>query len=167
MSCCHHKVFTHQEPPTSFPTYWSSDQNKCHVWAGMGPGLSASDDLPWKEALGLSLHWQVCEHQLCGSRKTGSWGAGEMLQGQGELVVAENGVCRAQNWGRLQDSSGSAAGSPSSLSTLPPAWKAGPGVASLTGGFLCCGEGKPRTLWRGLSLKFCGTFFLREISRCL
>ena len=85
VSCCHHKVFTHQEPPTSFQTYWSSDQNKCHVWAGMGPGLSASDDLPWKEALGLSLHWQVCEHQLCGSRKTGSWGAGERLQGQGEL----------------------------------------------------------------------------------
>ena len=62
----------------------------------MGPGLSASDDLPWKEALGLSLHWQVCEHQLCGSRKTGSWGAGERLQGQGELVVGENGVCRVE-----------------------------------------------------------------------
>ena len=96
VSCCHHKVFTHQEPPTSFPTYWSSDQNKCHVWAGMGPGLSASDDLPWKEALGLSLHWQMCRHQLGGSRKTGSWGAGERLQGQGELVVGENGVCRVE-----------------------------------------------------------------------
>lgn len=133
----------------------------------MGPGLSASDDLPWKEALGLSLHRQVCGHQLGGSRKTGSWGAGEMLQGQGELVVGENGVCRVQNWGRLQDPAGSAAGSPSSLSALPPARKAGPGAASLTGGFLCCGDGKPRALWRGLSLKFCGTFFLRELSRCL
>ena len=48
----------------------------------MGPGLSAPDDLPWKEALGLSLYWQVCGHQLGGSRKTGSWGAGEMSRGR-------------------------------------------------------------------------------------
>ena len=88
-------------------------------------------------------------------------------QGQGELVVGENGVCRVQNWGRLQDPAESAAGSPSSLSTLPPAQKARPAAASLTGGFLCCGDGKPRALWRRLSLKFCGTFFLRELSRSL
>ena len=90
-----------------------------------------------------------------------------MLQGQGELVVGENGVCRAQNWGRLQDPAGSAAGSPSSLRALPPAWKAGPAAGSLTGGFLCCGDGKPRALRRGVSLRFCGTFFLREIYRYL
>ena len=58
---------------------------------GNGAWPLASDDLPWKEALGLSLHWQVCEHQRGGSRKTGSWGAGERLQGQGELRLVRMG----------------------------------------------------------------------------
>lgn len=168
MSCCHHEVFTHQEPPTSFPTCWSLDLKKCHVGAGMGPGLSAPNDLPWKEALGLSLHWQVCGHQLGGSRKTGSWGAGEMSRGRVSWRLARMGSRpRAQSWGRCQDPAESAAGSPSSLSTLPPARKVGPAVASLTGGFLYCGDGAPRALWCRLSLKFSGTFFLRELSRSL
>ena len=71
-----------RNPPTNGQTCWCQGLNICHVGVGMGPGLSASDDLPWKEALGLSLHWQVCEHQRGGSRKTGTWGAGERLQGQ-------------------------------------------------------------------------------------
>ena len=113
MSCCHHEVFTHQEPPTSFPTYWSLDLKKCHVGAGMGPGLSAPDDLPWKEALGLSLYWQVCGHQLGGSRKPGSWGAGEMSRGRvswrlvrmgsaGHRTGEVPGSCRKCRWLSIQ-----------------------------------------------------------------
>lgn len=96
MSCCHHKIFTHQEPPTNFDTYWTSDLNICHVGAGMGPGFSASDDLPWKEALGLSLHWRVCGHSLGGSRKTGSWGAGEMSRGRVSWWLVRRGLQGAE-----------------------------------------------------------------------
>lgn len=124
MSCCHHEVFTHQEPPTSFPTCWSLDLKKCHVGAGMGPGLSAPNDLPWKEALGLSLHWQVCGHQLGGSRKTGSWGAGEMSRGRVSWWLARMGSAghRAGGGARILQKVPLALHPASAPSRLPGRW---------------------------------------------
>lgn len=51
VSCRQHKVFSHQETPAGAVPHWSLDYKKSHVGAGMRPGLLASDDLPWKEAL--------------------------------------------------------------------------------------------------------------------
>lgn len=53
VSCCHHKVFSHQEPPTSGP--WWLDLKKCHIGVGMGPCLLASDDFPWKKVFSTYL----------------------------------------------------------------------------------------------------------------
>lgn len=54
MTCCEDKVFSHQKPSTSNQPFWTLDQKKCHVGVGIWPGFSASNDLPCKEASGLT-----------------------------------------------------------------------------------------------------------------
>lgn len=62
----------------------------------MGPGLLASDDLPWKEALGTYLCTDRCVgFGLVAPEMLEDGEAGEVLHGPEKLVLHENWVCRA------------------------------------------------------------------------
>ena len=98
----------------------------------MGPGLLASDDLPWKEALGTYLCTDRCVgFGLVAPERLEDGEAGEVLQGPEKLVVHENWVCRAPALGGgsriLQETL--LAPHPG-LSSLPPPHKARPAAAS-------------------------------------
>lgn len=76
VSCCQYEVISHQETPTNSELI---DLEICHVGVGMRPGLSASDDLPWKEAFGPYLC--TCGTHIVGTRVVA---AERLADGKGE-----------------------------------------------------------------------------------
>lgn len=124
VSCGQHKVFSHQETPASTgAAVWRPDLEIRHVGAGMRPGLSASDDVPWKEAWGTYL--RALRTRSAGTRRAAperpaDGEAGEMIQLLGRRNGGESWVCRAAHVGTgLVGSAGNTAGSHPGI-RLPP-----------------------------------------------